>query len=182
VKLPSIQLPSFNGTTSNWLHFRDTFDSLIIKNQMLSHVQKLHYLIASLKGEAKNLIANLPITHDNFQVAWALVTQRYSNLKLIAMTHVNQLFHLPQVKRNDPTTLRQLVNHVTSNMNAIQALSLKTSTHDLILNHLLLSVLDAETHRAWELQSSAQQDFPSTTQLIQFLEARCKALELLQAS
>jgi len=33
VKLPSIQLPSYDGTISTWLHFRDTFDSLIIKTR-----------------------------------------------------------------------------------------------------------------------------------------------------
>ena len=31
VKLPTIQLPSYDGTITTWLHFRDTFDSLIIR-------------------------------------------------------------------------------------------------------------------------------------------------------
>jgi len=127
VKLPSIQLPTYDGTTSTWLHFRDTFDSLIIQNEMLSNVQKVHYLLSSLMGEAKQLIANLQISHDNFVVAWDLVTQRYNNIKLIAMTHVKQLLQLPQVKKDDATSLRHLINHVTSNTNAIQALALNTS-------------------------------------------------------
>jgi hypothetical protein len=182
VKLPSVELPSFDGTISKWLHFRDTFDSLVNKNQTLSNVQEVHYLIASLKSEAKNLIANLPITHDNFLIAWELITQRCNNIKLITITHVKQLLQLPQVKRNDAATLRHLFNYVSSNMNAIQELSLKTSTHDLILNHLLLSVLDAETHKEWELQTSTQPDIPPTAEVIEFLEARCKALELLQAN
>jgi succinate dehydrogenase/fumarate reductase cytochrome b subunit len=53
--------------------------------------------------------------------------------------------------------------------------------HTLILNHLLLSVLDSETHKALELHS-ATQDVPSTTQVMAFLEQRCKALELIQTS
>ena len=53
IKLPSIALPSFDGTVRKWFHFRDTFDSLIIQNTTLSNVLKLHYLISSLKGEAK---------------------------------------------------------------------------------------------------------------------------------
>jgi len=53
---------------------------------------------------------------------------------------------------------------------------------DLMLNHLLLSVLDSETHKEWELQTATQQDISTTATVIQFLEARCKALELLQAS
>ena len=182
VKLPSIELPSFDGSVSTWLHFRDTFDSLIIQNTTLSNVQKFHYLISSLKEEAKALIGNLPITNENFTVAWELVTHRYNNVKLIAMTHVKQLLQLPTSKRNDASSMRHLINHVSSNLNAIQALQLETSTHDLIMNHLLLSVLDLDTHKEWELQTAALPDIPSTSEVIKFLETRCKALELLQAN
>jgi hypothetical protein len=92
------------------------------------------------------------------------------------------MLQLPQVKRNDATSLRHLVSHFTSNMNAIRALSLNTPTLDLISNQLLLSVLDSETHKEWELQSAKQQEIPATEEVINFLEARCKALELLQAN
>jgi hypothetical protein len=91
ITLPSIELPSYDGTASKLLYFRDTFESLIVNNKTLLNVQKLHYLTSSLKGEAKQLISNLPITNDNFAVAWDLVTQRYNNVKLIATTHVNLL-------------------------------------------------------------------------------------------
>jgi hypothetical protein len=74
------------------------------------------------------------------------------------------------------------INHVSSNMNAIQALALNTPMQDLILNHLLLSALDSETHKEWELQTATQQDIPSTSVVTDFLEARCKALELFQAN
>ena len=53
---------------------------------------------------------------------------------------------------------------------------------DLLLNHLLLSVLDSETHKEWELQTATQQDIPTTSAVTDFLEARCKALELLQVN
>jgi len=75
VRLPTIELPTYSGNVCKWLHFRDTFDALINQNDRLTNVQKFHYLISSLKDEAKELIANLPITHDNFVVAWELVTQ-----------------------------------------------------------------------------------------------------------
>jgi len=78
IKLPTITVPIFNGETCNWLQFRDKFEALIINNTALSSVQKLHYLFASLKNEAKDLISNLQITNENFLVAWQLVTQRYN--------------------------------------------------------------------------------------------------------
>jgi hypothetical protein len=84
IKLPVISLPNFDGNTFSWLNFRDTFEALLVNNSSLSNVQKFHYLIASLKHEAKELISNLQITNEKFAVAWQLVTQRY-NKRLIAM-------------------------------------------------------------------------------------------------
>ena len=75
IKLPVIALPTFEGDTCDWLHFRDTFEALIVHNTALCSVQKFHYPIASLKNEAKDLISNLQITNENFLVAWQLVTQ-----------------------------------------------------------------------------------------------------------
>src|SRR5215472_15024419 len=99
IKLPTIQIPSFDGDYCSWLNFKDTFESLIAQNTALSNIQKFHYLITALKGEPKQLIANLAITSDNFDVAWKLITGRYNNKKLIAMQHINHLMHVPQAKR-----------------------------------------------------------------------------------
>jgi len=49
-----------------------------------------------------------------------------------------------------------------------------------MLNHLLLSALDAETQGEWELLTGSREDIPSTSDLITFSESRCRALELLQ--
>jgi len=69
IKLPTIALPTFTGDTCSWLHFRDTFEALVVNNATLSNVQRFHYLIASLKNEAKDLISNLPITNEILFVA-----------------------------------------------------------------------------------------------------------------
>jgi hypothetical protein len=97
IKLPAIDLPTYDGNPCKWLHYRDTFEALIVNNKSLLNVQKFHYLTSSLKGEAKTLIVNLQITNHNFAVAWELVTQRYNNIKLIAMKHVKHLVNMPQV-------------------------------------------------------------------------------------
>lgn len=39
IKLPVIQLPSFDGNYSQWLSFKDTFEALIISNNQLTDVQ-----------------------------------------------------------------------------------------------------------------------------------------------
>ena len=117
-----------------------------------------------------------------FAPSWYLRSISWQSRSIRQWLWVWQLIQLLHVKRNDATSLRHLINHVTSNMNAIQALALNTSMQDLMLNHLLLSVLDSETHKEWEIQTATQQDIPTMATVIDFLEARCKALEVLQAN
>jgi hypothetical protein len=182
VKLPVIALPTFEGDTCSWLHFRDTFEAITVNNTALSSVQKFHYLIASLKNEAKDLISNLQITNENFLVAWQLVTQRYNSIQLIAMMYAKHLCQMPQAKKGDESSLRQIINHVSSHMNALQALPLNVHVQDLMFNHLMLATLDGETQRESELITALRADIPTTAELIAFLESCCRALELLQTT
>jgi hypothetical protein len=136
IKLSVIALPAFDGNVCSWLHFRDTFDAPVVKNTQFTNVQRFHYFISAFKGEAKELISNLPITNDNVMVAWQLVTQCYNNVKLIAMMHAKHLWKMPQVTKGDAFELHTLINHIHSHMNALQALSLNVPMQDLILNHM----------------------------------------------
>jgi len=178
IKLPVISLPTFEGETTSWLYYR-YFRGFKCNKQCLIQHTKFHYLTASLKGVAKGVINNLQVTNENFSVAWKLVTQRYNNQWLISMMHAKNLCCLPAVKKSDASLLRQLINHVSSHMNALQALSLNVPIQDLMLNHRLLFTSDAETQE-WELITASREDIPSTSDLIAFLESRCRALELLQ--
>ena len=79
------------------------------------------------------------------------------------MMHAKHLCQLPTVKKGDATSLHQLINHhVSTHMNAIQALSLNVPIQDLMLNHLMLATLDAETQREWELITASRADTPTT--------------------
>ena len=67
------------------------------------------------------------------------------------MMHAKHLCQLPTVKNGEAPSLRQIINHVSSHMNALQALSLNIPVQDLMLNNLILATLGAETQREWEL-------------------------------
>ena len=79
-------------------------------------------MYTSLKNEAKDLISNLQITNENFLVAWQLVTQRYNNKRLIAMMHAKHLCQMPQARKGDASSLLQVINHVSSHMNALTSI------------------------------------------------------------
>ena len=82
IKLLTIQIPKFGGQIAEFKHFHDTFSSLIINNQALDDVQKFHYLLSSVTNKAHQLIQNLPVTQQNFHVAWTLLCDNYNNERL----------------------------------------------------------------------------------------------------
>jgi len=94
--------------------------------------------------------------------------------------HAKHLCQMPQVRKGDALSLRQLINHVSSHMNALEALSLNVTVQDLMLNHLMLDTLDPEMRREWELITASRADTPTTAELVIFLESSCRAFELLQ--
>jgi len=98
------------------------------------------------------------------------------------MMHAKHLCQMPQVTKGDESSLRQLINHVSSHMNALQALSLNVPVQDLMLNHWMLATLDPETQQEWELITALRADTPTTAELVTLLESRCRALELLQTT
>jgi len=96
--------------------------------------------------------------------------------------HAKHLCQMPQVMKGDASSLRQLINHVSSHMNVLQALTLNVPTQDLMLNHLMSATIDPDTQREWEFNTASREETPTTAEFIAFLESRCRAFERLQTT
>jgi len=80
------------------------------------------------------------------------------------MMHAKHLCQMLPVKKGDASSMRQLINRVSSHMNALQALSLNVPIQDLMLNHLKLAKPDTVTQREWELIMALRTDTPTTAE------------------
>ena len=65
VKPPTIQLPKFSECYTNWLEFRDTFESLIHCNDEINNINKFHYLRSSLEGSAAVVVDAIQFSTTN---------------------------------------------------------------------------------------------------------------------
>ncbi|KYN13169.1 hypothetical protein ALC57_14645 [Trachymyrmex cornetzi] len=65
VKLPVLNLPTFEGQYDQWLLFKDSFKSLIHNNRNLVAIQKFQYLRSSLKGETLQVLNALNASAEN---------------------------------------------------------------------------------------------------------------------
>lgn len=176
IVLPQIDLPKFNGQYENWLAFSEFFKVVVHENDSLTQIQKFHYLLSSLVGNAKQLIKNLSLTPDNYTVAWNLLQSRYANKRLIAAKHAHEIIDLPRVQRESANEISNFTDTISSNINALKALDLSIPHPEFILIQMLTHKLDSKTAGLWESNLNSN-TFPSLEQFIEFLEKRRQVLE-----
>ncbi|XP_062538270.1 uncharacterized protein LOC134206557 [Armigeres subalbatus] len=180
VRLPQIQLQTFNGDIDEWLSFRDLFTSLIHWKVDLPEVEKLHYLKGCLQGEPKALIDPLPITKANYQVAWDLLLKRYNNSKQLRKRQVQALFKLPTLSKESGADLHTLIEGFERIVHTLDQVVQPNEYKDLLFVNILTARLDPVTRRGWEEVSSAKQQ-DTLEDLFEFLRRRIQVLDSLPA-
>ncbi|KAF8787832.1 hypothetical protein HNY73_009392 [Argiope bruennichi] len=89
IRLPEIPLPEFSGKIADFANFKNLFVNLISNNEQLNDSQKLYYLRACLRGEAKLLESS----SDNFQSLFKALSDRYENQRHLIDPHVLEIIN-----------------------------------------------------------------------------------------
>ncbi|XP_041969194.1 uncharacterized protein LOC121726042 [Aricia agestis] len=150
VKLPTISIPSFDGSNEHWIEFRDTFMSLIHNSKTIPEIQKFHYLKASLKGDAKEVIENVEFSSSNYHVAWELLLHRFNNTRLIIQSHIKAIFSIPPITKESPAQLNKLIDTILKNIRSLKILGEPTESWDDLIIFIVVSKLDPASEREWE--------------------------------
>ena len=80
VKLPKLEICSFNGNKLKWVKFWQSFETSVHKNDSLSNIGKFNYLRSKLSGDAKSAITGLSLSHVNYSVALNILKDRFGNV------------------------------------------------------------------------------------------------------
>lgn len=182
VKLPTTNLPKFDGNYLMWLEYRDTFDSLINSNESISSINKFHYLRASLEGNAAVVIKSIEFTSKNYNEAWGLLCDRFDNKKILINNHLKAIFNFEPIARESHKALRSLIDHITKNLRSLQSLDLPTDSWDVLIIYLMSTKIDPVTLRKWEESKNNHTDLPTLPEFLNFLRNRADILETMLVS
>ena len=94
---------------------------------------------------------------------------------------MKSLMSLPVINKESATDLGALMNQFQSTLNAIKALDLSISLHEVLLSQILIEHVDEVTRKQWEMKAVSQ-GMTELEAIIKFLEGKCQALELIHAS
>ncbi|XP_055604061.1 uncharacterized protein LOC129752297 [Uranotaenia lowii] len=181
VKLPEIRLPSFSGKIREWITFRDSFRSLIHDNEHLTSMDKFTYLRSSLQGDALKEINNIELSEANYDVAWKTLQVRYENKKLIVKAHLDALFALEPLKKENYDGLNFLISEFEKNLMMLQKIGEPTKSWSTILVYMLCSRLDSATLRQWETHYGSK-EVPTYEELLLFLQGHCSVLQSITSA
>ena len=209
-RLPRMDLPEFDGAFQNWESFRDIFVSSVVNKENMPKVTKLRHLRKCLKGDAANLVQSYPLTEQNFEIVWTKLKDRYEVKKRLVSAHVSSIFSLKRISRPSAIELKRILDGVNTPVSALKVLKRPVEHWDDLLVYHVVSLLDVETKRQWELfynnpnnnlsivnpvnvstplenhaqatASKLNSEPPSFAKLIEFLELQISIMESLEES
>jgi hypothetical protein len=182
VRLPQLDLKTFNGDVSNWVAYINLFDATVHQNPTLSSVLKFQYLLSSLTDEPLSLIKSLNISAANYPIAYQLLRDRYHNARRLSTLHLNAILDLPNITVGHTKGLRNFLNSFAEHTQSLGALNcdITTAVNPLLSAHLLRK-LDQELRKKLEHFRSSQEcdihSLPTVKHIIQFLNDECNQTE-----
>ncbi|CAL8110392.1 unnamed protein product [Orchesella dallaii] len=169
VKLPNLDLPTFDGKHESWILFKEYFTAAIVTNSVLSDSERLEYLYTAVNGATERLLKSFPICDSNFDDAWALLCKRYDNNRELVLTILK--FFLSQLTLHSETlpSLRKLVDVSLQWQQYIAVLKRPVDLWDDMLVCTIVDKLDDNTKREWA-KCHTGSDMPTFAKLVDFLE------------
>lgn len=134
-RLPKLSLPEFDGNILEWHQYWDQFRSNI-DSKNLSDVDKLSYLKASLKGDAKRTIEGLETTNRNYNIALTTLKERYGKSSYLIDAHYSTLYKI-QAAKNTSTECRKALDEIERNLRVLESLG-----EDVNHNHLRFLIIE----------------------------------------
>ncbi|XP_039430820.1 uncharacterized protein LOC120413911 [Culex pipiens pallens] len=176
----SVPLPKFDGTYENWFSFKCMFKSVMDRYQGEAPSMKLYHLRNSLVGKAEGVIDQDIINNNDYDAAWALLVETYEDKRVIINKHIDALFSLPKVTRDNFLEFRKLIEICAKNTEALKNLQLPVSgLGEQMLLNLIAARMDKDTRKSWESLRRAG-ELPSYAATMAFLKEKCRVLELVE--
>ena len=127
VRLPQLSIPKFSGNLQDWVMFEDTFLLLVGDSTTIPNIQKFHYFLSAINGDAKRVIQHIPVSEQGFRVACEILVERYENERLIINTHIDNIRRLPSLTSENASQLHQIVDTTKCALEALMAMKQNTA-------------------------------------------------------
>ena len=133
VRLPKSNLPRFNGDITRCQSFWQSFKCSIDKNETISEVHKMNYLMSLLEGPADQALQGFEVTDENYDDAKETLQKRFGSQQTIIGTHMKALLSIEGHKNMKTMEVRELYDNVNSHIRGLEALGISSDQYGCLL-------------------------------------------------
>ena len=116
IKLPKIQLAKFNGDTTKFPAFWQSFEHAIHKNQAVSPINKLNYLLSLLEGTAYRAVEGFNLQEKNYKNVVETFQSRFGKQQQIVNAHMYNMLELQNHPSDGIGQLRKIYDKIDVNV------------------------------------------------------------------
>ncbi|XP_065064703.1 uncharacterized protein LOC135690935 [Rhopilema esculentum] len=144
IRLPKITLPRFNGDITRFMSFWQSFENAIDKNESITAVDKLNYLVNLLEGPAYRAVSGLELTEQNYLNAMEILKARFGNKQQIISTHMQALLGLQNCPNENVKQLRFIYDSINVHVRGLEALGMSSASYGSLLVPILMARMPRE--------------------------------------
>lgn len=173
-RLPDIPLPHFNGDYYYWPTFRDRFKALVDERVGLSKIDKMYYLLGCLQGPASDAIRGIPVSAENYDLAWSTLASRFHRPRMVATSLIEKLLSAPVSNQESLQDLNKFVSTFDESICLLNGLNIP-DLGSFILFSMAFRCLPIFDRKLFE--SSCSSPYPTVGELLDFVRSRISILE-----
>ena len=144
VKLPKLEVQTFDGKILEWATFWEQFKVSVHHCVNLTDSEKLAYLRHALKGgSAKSVIEGLSRSGERYKDVITCLKSCYSKPRLIHQAHIRKIIETPSLKDGGGKELQRLHNVAQQHLRDLKAMVYEPS--DSFITSMLELKLDVDT-------------------------------------
>lgn len=119
----------------------------------------------------------MELTDQAYDIAWTELRSRYDNRRVLMATHMRALLNSAATSKASAVELKRLISVALQARRSFESLGRPVGHWDDWFVHVLVEKLDSSTRLAWEASLQTSTEFPTFSQLQDFLHTRIRALD-----
>ena len=144
VRLPKINLPTFNGEQTQFQTFWQSFDCAVHSNEGISKIHKLNYLLNVLEGKAHRAVAGLELKEENYDNAIKILKERFGNKQQIISSHMQALLKLQGLPNEKVSQLRLIFDQINAHVRGLETLGVTAERYGSLLIPIIMSRMPSD--------------------------------------
>ncbi|XP_025407331.1 uncharacterized protein LOC112681281 [Sipha flava] len=140
----------------------------------ISTIDKFYYLIGCLRENALDAISGIPISGDNYELAWSTLTARFDRPRLVAHSLINKLLSAPKASSESLVELNNFLVMFDEGVSVLESMRIP-NLGDFFLFSVASRCLPAQSIKLFETQLG--DGFPTMRELLTFIKSRINVLE-----